>query len=96
MKNKKQTERGFNVSEFTDCYGTKCSIQKSSSAMEDRIWLGANKLSVQKFHPNTNNPWREVDFSGGQYVGNERMHLNQDQVKDLLPYLIKFAETGDF
>jgi hypothetical protein len=24
-----------------------------------------------------------------------RMHLTQDQVKELLPFLIKFAETGD-
>lgn len=29
-------------------------------------------------------------------VGNNRMHLNQEQVKELLPYLQRFVDTGNF
>jgi hypothetical protein len=36
------TPRGFSISEFTDRYGCKCSIQKSSLATEDCIWLGVD------------------------------------------------------
>jgi hypothetical protein len=37
------TQRGFLRAEFTDRYGEKCSIQKSSLAFEDCIWLGVNE-----------------------------------------------------
>lgn len=35
------SSRGFARGEFADTYGQLCRIQKSSSAEEDRIWLGA-------------------------------------------------------
>lgn len=35
-----KTERGFSRAAFTDRYGAECSIQKSSIATEDAIWLG--------------------------------------------------------
>jgi hypothetical protein len=38
--NKTTTSRGFLLYSFKDCYGDNCSLQKSSSANEDRIWLG--------------------------------------------------------
>lgn len=37
------TNRGFDVAVFTDFYGSECSIQKSSLATEDCIWLGVDK-----------------------------------------------------
>lgn len=40
------TERGFVRAEFLDRYGAKCSIQKSSLAFEDCIWLGVDKLET--------------------------------------------------
>lgn len=40
----KNTDRGFERGEFDDRYGEKCSIQKSSLAHEDAIWLGRNSL----------------------------------------------------
>ena len=67
IKNMDKTNRGFQYKDFKDCYGLKCSLQQSSSAVEDRIWFG---------------------------VDESRMHLNQDQVKKLLPYLNTFVETG--
>lgn len=37
------TERGFTRAEFMDRYGRTCSIQKSSLATEDAIWLGCDE-----------------------------------------------------
>ena len=68
MKNRK-TQRGFDLIEFIDRYDKSCSLQKSSLAFEDCVWLGCN--------------------------GNNRMHLTQEHVKELLPYLQKFIEMGE-
>lgn len=89
-----QTQRGFSLGEFIDRYGNKCSLQKSSLATEDAIWLGIDKPKLTIFE----------DSSKGKYIITEmpsnfdvdsRMHLTQDMVKELLPYLISFAETGE-
>lgn len=37
---KETTDRGFSIIRFEDIYGAKCSLQKSSSAMVDAVWLG--------------------------------------------------------
>lgn len=37
-----QTKRGFDIAEFTDLYGLSCSIQKSSLATSDALWLGVD------------------------------------------------------
>jgi len=39
----KKNERGFSGAEFTDRYGKACSIQDSSLATEDAIWLGCDE-----------------------------------------------------
>jgi len=39
----KRTERGFSAGDFTDLYGEACSIQESSLATDDALWLGCNK-----------------------------------------------------
>lgn len=36
------TERGFAIGEFFDLSGAHCSIQKSSLATDDAIWLGVD------------------------------------------------------
>lgn len=41
MKTEK-TQRGFSIVNFTDLYGAECSLQKSSLATEDAIWLGVD------------------------------------------------------
>lgn len=40
----KKTDRGFTRGEFKDRYGEPCSIQKSSFAVDDAIWLGRDSL----------------------------------------------------
>lgn len=87
-----KTQRGFAYKEFTDLYGTVCTIQKSSLATEDAIWLGAKKLKVQELVHGEG--WKEVVLTD-DIIGNERMHLSQEMVKELLPILQKFVETGE-
>ena len=92
--NLEKNQRGFQNGKFVDSYNNQCSIQKSSSAMEDFIWLGIDnpKLTVFK------------DESMGQYLKttlpktwmvDSRMHLSREQVAELLPILQKFVETGE-
>lgn len=101
-----KTERGFPYAEFTDRYGVQCSIQKSSLAFEDCIWLGVNDPNLQVM-------WNDAialglrveylaDFTGWvdyplpkQVVCSTRMHLTRDQVKALMPLLQRFVETGE-
>ena len=47
-----KTDRGFNIDEFQDRYDIPCSLQESSLATEDCIWLGANgnRMHLTKDH----------------------------------------------
>jgi len=42
----RKTDRGFAIVEFTDRYGNPCSLQGSSLATEDAIWLGDNEARM--------------------------------------------------
>lgn len=89
------TNRGFARVEFRDRDGEPASLQKSSVATENLIWLGVNEPRVKRFYPHTSKPWRELDLSGAEHVGNQRLHLSQDNVAELLPYLVEFVRTGE-
>lgn len=93
-----KTSRGFSVARFVDRYGVRCSIQESSLATEPAIWLGADDLGLRRL-PGNGTGWHDVNlseiFPGQTVQGNTRMHLTQDQVRDLLPLLTHFAETGE-
>lgn len=77
--NVEKTNRGISIFNFKDSYGHMCSIQKSSSASEPRIWFGmdnpeiivnaeiAAEEKVSKY------PYLSVDAKT-----NARMHLNQE------------------
>lgn len=90
---KKLTNRGFGLYEFVDRCGSECSLQKSSSAIKECIWLGVTDAKVQEFVPNGVG-WRDVQLPKDALISS-RMHLSQEQVKELLPILQKFAETGE-
>lgn len=77
----KPTQRGFSRATFVDRYGANCSIQKSSIATEDCIWLGVDD-KPERHHVTQ------------EWLG-QRMHLTQDMVRNLLPLLQKFVETGE-
>jgi len=95
----KPTQRGFERGQFTDRNGVSCSIQESSAADDEGLlWLGCNDIGLMKFTPYAGG-WKpvelEMDFNGGAYhSANTRMHLTQSMVRDLLPLLQHFAETG--
>jgi hypothetical protein len=91
------TERGFDIVKFFDDQDNSCSLQKSSSASGDCIWLGLNDakpmiLASEIIVGGTG--WAKYPLHHNVVV-NTRMHLTIEQVKELLPYLIKFVETGD-
>lgn len=73
------TERGFQRGEFLDRYGSKCSIQKSSLATEDCLWLGCD----------------EIVHAAGSEPHNGRIHLTQEMAAELIPLLQRFVETGE-
>ena len=80
MKSKK-TNRGFFLVDFYDFYEQPCSLQQSSIATTECIWLGVHT---------------KIDLNTKQPIGeNQRMHLSRKQVKKLLPYLKKFVKTGE-
>jgi hypothetical protein len=89
---KKETSRGFVFYNFTDRYGVKCSIQKSSLASEDAIWLGCDDANPRICTPGKG--WHGVSFKEDTLF-NTRMHLTQNDVKKLLPILKKFVKTGE-
>ena len=98
-----KTNRGFSITNFTDRYGAECSLQKSSLASEDAIWFGINdaspKIMASDAHrlgiPTTaNNGWVKYEIPKEVLIST-RMHLTQDMVIALLPYLKKFAKTGE-
>lgn len=88
----KRTQRGFRLVEFIDRYGAKCSLQKSSIATEDCVWLGPDEANPQILVAGQG--WKPIPLPEDA-VCHTRMHLTQKQVKDLLPHLKKFVETGE-
>jgi len=97
------TQRGFSHADFKDHYGLPCSIQKSSLATKDAIWFGVDDpqpkvLACQagSVGVETNETCGWVDYPiPKEVLINTRMHLTQDQVKELLPILQHFADTGE-
>lgn len=85
------TERGFKIGRWEDTYEQDCSIQISSLATDDRIWLGVvNNLEAFEDSP------PEVIMKGGsRYVHrNARMHLDREQASELAKILQHFADNG--
>lgn len=91
-----RTPRGFAIMHFIDRNGVACTLQKSSLATEDCIWLGSDDINLKHFKAGEG--WKDVPlpFSHEEHwIATNRMHLTQDQVKALLPALKHFAKTGE-
>ncbi len=95
--------RGFQGLAFKDKYNTECSIQKSSAAMYDAIWLGVSNAkpiimasnAIKHGIPVTDNTgWVDVPIPEESLISS-RMHLTQEQVRQLLPVLQHFADHGE-
>jgi hypothetical protein len=75
----KDTSRGFKRGTFKDRYGADCSIQKSSLAFEDCVWLGANEITAP---------------AGAEPI-NTRMHLTREMAGVVAAQLMAFYVTGE-
>lgn len=94
---KEQTNRGFDICNFTDRYGHECSLQASSLATESCIWLGVNDAEPQIMASKVmegGTGWVKYPIPEDVMLYT-RMHLTQEMVVELLPHLQKFAETGE-
>ena len=89
-----ETQRGFGIYKFTDSYNEKCSIQKSSAAMDDYIWFGIVDPKLTVFEDENLGKYLNVEMPKNFQVST-RMHLNREQVAALLPILQEFVETGE-
>lgn len=97
------TDRGFPIGEFKDQYGISCSIQKSSLATKDCIWLGVDDVdpqilaqlaSAHGVKTNESTGWVKYPIPK-EVLMTTRMHLTRKQVRKLLPLLHNFVETGE-
>lgn len=98
-----KTNRGFELGKFVDRRGSNCSIQKSSVATENCIWLGVDDANPQimafdairlGIPANQNSGWIKYEIPK-EVLLSTRMHLSQEQVRDLIPILQRFVDTGD-
>lgn len=91
-----KTERGFYYYEFKDKYDAVCSIQESSLASEDCIWFGINdvepKIMASKLQKDGVG-WVKYPIPEDVLLSS-RMHLNKEQVAELIPILQTFLDTG--
>lgn len=99
----KKTGRGFGRIEFKDRDKNACSLQMSSLATTECIWLGMDEPEIKEFWPcprETDEAWFDVNLDELKHrPQNEmhafsRMHLTRKQVAKLLPHLQKFVEEG--
>ena len=89
---RQHTSRGFVYYDFKDRYGVKCSLQKSSLATENAIWFGCDHANPRQLIPGQG--WTPVEMPE-EYTADTRMHLTAEQVKELLPILQKFVDSGE-
>jgi hypothetical protein len=89
-----KTKRGFLNGTFTDRYGAECSIQKSSLATEDAIWLGIDNPKLTVFEDEKMGAYITTSLPKNWMV-ESRMHLTREMVEELLPILQNFVATGE-
>jgi hypothetical protein len=98
-----KTPRGFERIEFTDDYGEECSIQESSSVTE-RIWLGINHVNPKIMKSDAVKLGLTVPFDESGWIPypipeqvllSSRMHLNREQVTELVGRLQSWLESGE-
>ena len=92
-----KTDRGFDIISFEDIYKRKCSIQKSSLATEDAIWIGVDDADPQILASKIKlggTGWVKYDMPD-DVTFITRMHLNRALAEKILPILERFVETGE-
>jgi hypothetical protein len=102
------TSRGFELVEFEDVNGEKCSLQQSSATGfergpgQDHLWLGVNetrpkilasKAAAAGIQTTETTGWVEVPLPEGALISS-RMHLDRDQARELVTHLKRWIDTG--
>jgi hypothetical protein len=98
-----QTQRGFPLIKFNDHYDSPCTIQVSSAAEYEAIWIGLDDANPQVLASRAEHLGMKVDETTGwvpypvpeDVLLSTRMHLTRDEVAELLPILQRFVETGE-
>jgi hypothetical protein len=85
------THTGFVCVDFDDLHANKCTLQKSSATLYDAVWLG---IASPEINIMIDGGWKALAIPEGAAV-NSRMHLSQKMIRDLLPLLQHFADTGE-
>jgi len=79
--------RGLRAGKFKDIYGQECSVQTSSLATKEAIWLGVDKgLSSTVIMPSTPTEMAPL---------HARMHIDRKMAEWMWPMLKHFAKTGE-
>lgn len=98
-----RTGRGFPILRFTDFYHKACTLQSSSLATEECVWLGVNEAepkimcsdAARLGIPTTRQTgWMEYVLPE-QVSMTTRMHLTREQAGELAKQLQVFADTGE-
>lgn len=99
-----KTSRGFEIVNFKETNGEECSIQQSSSAEDDLIWLGivdanpqvlASKAHLYGVYTLQTEGWVKYPVPEGVLM-TTRMHLNKVQVQNLIAVLTCWLNSGSF
>ena len=80
----RKTERGFEIVDFDDCNSVSCSLQQSSA-------IGDYEDSMQR--PGTSCVWLGINSLDAVSM---RMHLDREQVSELIKRLQNWLDTGSF
>jgi len=93
-----KTSRGFKYGKFKDNKNIDCTIQESSNAESDCIWLGALDIGLKEFiahrQPSAWEPIELEDTIEHHFIANNRMELTREMVEELIPILQNFVNTG--
>lgn len=97
------TQRGFPVIKFEDRYGVECSMQMSSLATEDAVWLGVDDANPQVMAIQAASVGVQTTETTGwvpypvpaPVLMATRMHLTRSQMTELLPVFQHFVATGE-
>ena len=85
--------------EFIDSYRSPCSITEDTVCSvigdphfgESHIVIGSNDIGLKRLVKGIG--WRDIPLDAS-YVANTTMYLSRSMVRDLLPWLQVFADTG--
>lgn len=103
MSKLKHTERGFPYFEYKDIYGVTYSIQQSSLATKNALWVGVDDPDPQCMASDAASLGVQTDQTTGwvkypvsdKVLMRTRMHLDRRQVKNLIKKLQAWIDTGE-